>query len=475
MELWQAKDIESRNLRQASKLHPQLFETKNFVDGPDFLEKYGIFLSQKKKFPQGYLKLWPQDFIVEEVGLDGELHNVFPDKFRHREKDFLPEDPVILATLVKCGLSTIEAVEDLARKLKIDPKTIRFAGIKDKHAITSQLISLRGIPAEKLQDISASYFFLKNVFSDRRDVFLGGLRANQFTILVRTGPDFKEKEFSAKIKEIEKNGFYNFYYLQRFGIPRLLNHYCGVHVLNGRYEEAIKTAMCTGGERESLYFRGMRKEIEKLWGNWEEIMNVLEYFPMTFQDERELVGYLIQHPTDFLGALGKIPRVVQLWLTSFAALLFNKVLSSYLKDGENPPSALPLVLDRDPRVWQGYEELLKENGVFSQAFAVENLKPFFPVVILRKRMQNTVERVKIIAHKVIPGGVILNFVLPKGCYATTFLSHLFNLVSGGLPLKFSNLPIDTKANLNQPSLEEILNQFSDVVSSPAWRLLWRIY
>ncbi len=474
MEIWEAKEIESKSFKQVTKLHPRLFGIRNFTDDADFLEKYGIFLEKKKKLPLGYLKLWPQDFIVEEITLDGEWTTVFPEKFLHKKRDYLPEKRFIYATLVKCGLSTIEAIEDLARKLKIDPETIKFAGIKDKHAITSQLISLRVTEVEKLYQLSTPYFFIKNVSSGEKGLYLGGLKANQFTILVRTGPDFKKEEFQARLKEIEENGFYNFYYLQRFGIPRLTNAYCGLHILKGDYQKAVLTAFCKPGERESLYFQQMRKEIEKLWGKWEEIESILESFPLTFQDEREMIGYLIQSPQDFIGALNQIPRVVQLWLTSFAALLFNQKLALYLKAGEKPPQKLPLVLSSERKDWLFYEEFLKKLGIFSITFALKNLKPF-PKIYLKHREQKTKETAEILNYRIIPQGVILNFNLSKGCYATTFLSHLFNLVSGALPQKFSNLPIDTKANLKQQSLEEILNKFTDVVSSPSWRYLWRIY
>jgi TruD family tRNA pseudouridine synthase len=474
MEFWEAKEIESENFKNVARLHPRLFETRSFIDDADFLEKYGIFLEKKKKFPLGYLKLWPQDFIVEEITLDGEWTTVFPDKFLDKKRNFLPEDPVLYATLVKCGLSTFEVVNELAKRLGIEPLNIKFAGVKDKHAITSQLISIKGGDIEKINQISASYFFLKNLFSGEKELFLGSLKANQFTILIRTSPDFKKEEFLKRLKEIEKNGFYNFFYLQRFGIPRLINPYCGLRVLKGDYEGAVKTAICRPGGRELFYFQSLRKEIEGLWGNREEIEGIIEQFPLTFQDEREMIGYLIKNPNDFIGALNQIPRVLQLWLTSFAALLFNKLLASYLKKGEKPPETLPLILDRSEKSWLPYKELLNQAGIYSITFALKNLQPF-PQIILRKRDQKTREQVKIIAQKIIPEGVILQFVLPKGCYATTFLSHLFNLASGNLPKKFSNLPIDTKANLNQPSLEEILNKFTDVVSSPSWRYLWRIY
>lgn len=474
MEFWEAKKIEANNLKEASTLNPRLFETQTFIDSVDFLEKYGIFLSKKKKFPLGYLKLWPQDFIVEEIAIDGELQTISLEKFLHTKKEFLPEDPIVHATLVKCGLSTIEAVEGLARNLKIEPKNIRFSGIKDKHAITSQLISIKESSAEKLHQVSAPYFFIKNVFSEKKELYLGALKGNQFTILIRTDSSFKKEEFLKRLEEIEKNGFFNFFYLQRFGVPRLVNHYCGLYLLRGEYEKAIFTAICKPGVRELLYFKQLRRGIEELWGKWEEMENILEFFPLNFRDERQLVEYLIKNPGDFVGALSQIPRVVQLWLTSFAALLFNKLLSFYIQQEKEPPETLPLIMSLNERDWLLYKNLLNQTGIFSVVFVLKNLKPF-PQIQLRRREEPTKERVRILNYKIIPEGVILNFNLPKGCYATTFLSHLFNLVSGNLPKKFSNLPIDTKANLNQQSLEEILNKFSDVVSSPSWRYLWRIY
>jgi len=474
MNILEARRIENENLKEAIKRTPRFFETQTFIDGENFLEKYGIFIPEKKKLVLGYLKLWPQDFIVEEITIDGELQTVFPDKFLHKKRDFLPEDPVLYATLVKCGLSTIEAEEELARSLKIMPEALKFAGIKDKHAITSQLISIKGGNIEKLHRVTLSHLFMKNVFSGERGLYLGALRGNQFTILIRTTSDFKKDIFLKNLEELKKSGFYNFFYLQRFGVPRLINPYCGLCVLKGDYEGAIKTAICRPGERELLYFQSLRKEIEKLWGDWEEMEGIFNLFPFTFQDERELVSYLIQKPNDFIGALDQIPRVVQLWLTSFAALLYNKKLSLYLKAGEIPPQKLPLVLSSERKDWLFYEDFLKETGIFSITFAIKNLKPF-PKIYLKHREQMVKERVEILNYKIIPEGVILNFNLSKSCYATTFLSHLFNLVSGSLPKRFSNLPIDTKANLKQQSLEDILNKFSDVVSSPSWRLLWRIY
>jgi len=473
MDFIQAKQIETKNIKEAARVHFRLFEKRSFIDTPKFLEKYGLFVPEKKKFPLGYLKLWPQDFIVEEIMLDGMIQTVFPEKFLNVKKDFIPEDSITYATLVKCGLSTIEAAEELAKNLKTNSANIKYAGVKDKHAITSQLISIKNCDIDNLNRISASYYFIKNVFSGNKELFLGNLRGNQFTILIRTDSGFNEKGFSKRLRNLEKNGFTNFYYIQRFGVPRLIAPYCGLSILKGDYEGAVKNAICKTGERELFYFQNFRMEVEKSWGNWEEIESILDFFPLTFQNELRMVRYLVQNPTDFAGALNQIPRQVSIWIDSFGSLLFNKRLYFDIRENREPTPTYPL-LSQEKKSWIFYKELLGQTGIFSLTHAYKNLQPFLYVIRKTGGVRKTKEKVEIINYKVLPMGVILNFNLPKGCYATSFLSHLFNLVSGIIPKKFSNLPIDTKGNIGKNSLEDILNMFSDVVNLPSWEHAWRI-
>ena len=473
MNILEAKRIESQNLREVTKEFSQLFRTGTFADDQKFLEQYGISIPDKKNLPNGYIKLWPQDFIVEEIALSGEVQTIYQDKFLSKKKDFFFEEPVIGATLVKCGLSTLEAVEELAKDLRIEKEKIKYAGIKDKHAITSQLISIKGGDAEKLHDLSLPYLFVKNTFSEKRELFIGGLQGNQFTILIRTEYTLPEKEFSLRLKKVQEDGFYNFYYLQRFGIPRLKSPLAGLELLRGDYERSVFTELCQSGQRELPYFQALRNSIAQLWGNWEEISGILDSFPLTFQVERKMIDYLIGRPEDFLGALKEIPEQIRLWTDSFITLLFNKKLSFYLREKKDVPNNLPFFLSRNQKTWDLYKDFLKEYGLFSMPLVLKNLSPF-PFLNIRGKEKETKIFPQILDYKIIPEGVILSFNLPKGCYATTFLSHLFNLVSGTLPSKMSNLAIDTKANLKKPSLEEILNQFQEVVYLPSWKYSWRL-
>lgn len=456
-------EIEEKELKFLAakyKKYPHLFKRETFNDNSKFLEKFGIFIKDKENLPLGYLKLWPQDFIVEEIPRYGEIQTVEMGNFFDKKKVFSKKDLTIYTTLVKCDLSTIEAIEELTSFLKIEKNKIQFAGIKDKDAFTSQLISCRKTNIDDLKKINSPYFFLKDIYSGKGAIEIGGLRGNQFTVLVRTNDFFQEEKFSANLKNIEKQGFYNFYYLQRFGTPRLINFYWGLFILRGEYEKAVLSFLCSPGLREFLYLQKLREEIKERFGNWRKIEKILEPFPLIFQNERKIINYLKKYPKDFIGALNQIPKQIRLWLSAYNSYLFNKKLSSYLKKGVEPPSKIPLILSQDRKDWLFYQKFLKENKIFSMP--LKNIKPF-PYIRWRKREIQTKVRAEIHQIKIIPEGVVLNFTLPKGIYATTFFAHLFNLSSGLPPKNVSSLPIDTKSALGKKSLKEVLNKFKDVI------------
>jgi len=453
------KERELKFLAKEYKKYPQLFKRETFVDDSKFLEKFGIFIEDKETLPLGYLKLWPQDFIVEEIPEDGKIQTVKIEDFFDKKRKFLKKDLTIYATLVKCGLSTIEIIEDLVSLLKVDLGKIQSAGIKDKDAITAQLISFRGMDIEDLQKINSPYFFLKNVYSGKGAIEIGELKGNEFTVLVRTKNSFQKEEFLKNLKKIE-NSFYNFFYLQRFGTPRLINFYWGLFILRGEYQKAVLSFLCSPGQRELPYFQKLREEIKKNFGDWKKIEEILEPFPIIFRNERKIVNYLKKKSRDFIGALNQIPKQIQLWIFAYGSWLFNKRLSLYLKKRIEPPPKMPLILSKNKKDWLFYKEFLKENKIYS--IPLKNLKPF-PDIQWRQREIKTRENVKIHRMEIIKEGVILNFTLPRAAYATAFLAHLFNLVSG-LPLKnILTYPVDTKATLRKGSLEEILNRFKDVI------------
>src|SRR3989344_5111915 len=99
--------------------------------------------------PSARIKQIPEDFIVEEITPDGEiLEQNKKYKFQKNSKG-----KFLHCVLIKKSTDTIEAIIQIAKALKIDNRRITFAGTKDRHAITSQRISMMELGTERIKDI----------------------------------------------------------------------------------------------------------------------------------------------------------------------------------------------------------------------------------------------------------------------------------------------------------------------------------
>lgn len=112
----------------------------------------------------------------------------------------------------KAGLSTPEAVDRMARAAGCDRRAIGYAGRKDKHAITTQWLSL---PCEPVAPDDDRIALLAHARHERK-LRLGHLAGNRFTLrLVGLHPDAAAR-LPALIEAIER-GVPNYYGPQRFG------------------------------------------------------------------------------------------------------------------------------------------------------------------------------------------------------------------------------------------------------------------
>lgn len=456
MKLWAE---EMAFLEEEKRKFPHLFSENTWVDDNSLLEVLGIHIPGKEKLPKGFLKLLRSDFIVEEIGEDGYQFNI------STASNLISDEPgeTVYATLVKCGLSTLEAVEEIAKLLDTTKDKIQYAGIKDKDAITSQAISIRGISKDKILSLASPHFFLKDIHTGKGVIQKGGLKGNRFTILMRIGEDINDKEKIKSaleaIENIRKDGFYNFFYLQRFGTPRLNNYKWGISILKGDYEKAIIGLISDPGLREIPYFIEKRKEIIALLPDWNAVLNKLSEFPLIFPSEIKVVEHLVSNPGDFKGALQKIEEQVMLWVTAVASLLYNRKISSYIMAGMEPPFTLPLFLSTDRNAWLPYAEDLKDVGLFPPNF--NNLRPF-PKVAINHRDLKTRDKANIEKAEVTSDGLAVRFTLGKGEYATTFLSHFVTLLGGKIPEDINSEVIDTKKILGENSMIETLKYFAEL-------------
>src|SRR3989344_4156343 len=219
--LWQQEQI---YLQSVKEKHPELFVKKPEIEETDTLSRVGISMPFIDR-PLGYLKHHPFDFIVEEIQKNGDVSTV--DYAPFTAEPVGDEQRTIYADLVKVGVSTVDAVKELCRGLRIEERQVGIAGIKDATALTSQRVSIRGVSIESLSGAQFASLFLKNIHADKGAINIGDLLGNRFTLFIRTEQGINQDDLMDKINDLGKNGFWNFYWLQRFG-NRLLSHWWGL-------------------------------------------------------------------------------------------------------------------------------------------------------------------------------------------------------------------------------------------------------
>lgn len=151
----------------------------------------------------GVLRTSPEDFVVDE------------------EPAYLPAGvgDHVFVRIEKRGLTTPQAVERIARALSVNQRDIGVAGMKDRHAVTRQWLSLPPpVTPEAAQALALDDLEILEAVRHGHKLRTGHVRANRFVLTVRQCAD----DAAAKARAIldllaAAPGAPNWYGEQRFG------------------------------------------------------------------------------------------------------------------------------------------------------------------------------------------------------------------------------------------------------------------
>ena len=181
----------------------------------------------------GKIRTVPEDFIVHE--------NLAFEPFGDGEHVFLQ--------IQKIGENTDTVARQLARFADVRQRDIGYAGLKDRHAVTTQWFSvwLPGKPEPDWTSLASDSIKILRSIRHARKLKRGALSGNRFEITVRDwqGDQAKTLEQLALIKA---KGIANYYGEQRFGNQ-------GQNVNKAL---AMFSGMKTGREQRSLYLSATR-------------------------------------------------------------------------------------------------------------------------------------------------------------------------------------------------------------------------
>ena len=240
------------------------------------------------------IKQEASDFIVDEI----------------TNLKFLDKGKYSVFLLKKKDYTTSRAVSVVCKKLRINRKFVGYAGNKDKKAITTQYISIKGSKpiSLELKDISLEFKGYLN-----EPICLGDLYGNSFEIKVTT---------SLKLKKLKR--IVNYFGEQRFSKN---NAEVGKLIVKGDFKKAVEIV-----------------------------------------DEKVVQDYLADKPNDFIGALRKIPlKILKLYVHAYQSLLWNK-----MAEKEKSNKKIPIIgFGTEPS--KIINELLKEEKIGLRDFIIRSI------------------------------------------------------------------------------------------------------
>ncbi|OTA21976.1 tRNA pseudouridine synthase TruD [Xenorhabdus beddingii] len=149
----------------------------------------------------GVVKASPEDFIVrEDLGFS-------PDG----------EGEHLMVHIRKTGCNTQFVADNLARFAKIPPRSVSYAGLKDRNAVTEQWFCLH-LPGKQDPDLTAFQLEGCEVLAtsrQKRKLRIGALKGNGFTLVLRAISDRQSVE--KRLQQISQTGVPNYFGEQRFG------------------------------------------------------------------------------------------------------------------------------------------------------------------------------------------------------------------------------------------------------------------
>lgn len=161
-------------------------------------------------------------YLTSDVpGIGGALRTTDDDFFVDEEPAYAASGTGdhVFVHIEKRGMTTPVAVERIARALNVHPRDVGVAGMKDRHAVTRQWISLPPpVTPEAARALALDDIAIVDVARHPHKLRTGHVRANRFILRVRgVGEDAAVKAKAILDRLAAPPGAPNWYGEQRFG------------------------------------------------------------------------------------------------------------------------------------------------------------------------------------------------------------------------------------------------------------------
>jgi len=357
------------------------------------------------------------------------------------------------ARIEKEGMSTFQAIERIARALRIDRRAIGYAGLKDAHAVAVQILSLGDVDPAAVRALDLPGIRVLEVSRHTNKLRIGHLAGNRFTVRVREATEGAQAAAQAILEVLQRRGVPNYFGAQRFGM-RGDTHLLGKDLVHQDAEAFVRRLVGMPDPAESARVQAARQLFEE-----GQLSASLETWPPDMGNERRVVATLLQHPGDWGRAVRSVPKNVrQFYVSAYQSALFNRLLARRLDTldqlmvgdlanlrGRSAVFTVEDAAAEQPRadrleispsgplygykltMAQGVPGEMEQRVLDEESLTLEDFRlPGLKIKGARRALRIPLDEYRVVYDE----GLMLSFALPPGSYATTVLGEVMKVPSG---------------------------------------------
>jgi tRNA pseudouridine13 synthase len=254
------------------------------------------------------LKRLPEDFRVTE------LTDVAPSATGSQS----------LYRLTKRGIGTPEAVDALLRRWKLPRHRVSYGGLKDRHAVTVQHLTIQRGPPHGLEQPNLSLEYLGRC---NKPFTPAEIRANAFEIVLRSLDEGVLATATSALDSVQRDGVPNYFDDQRFGSIGPSGEFIGEAWIKANYERCLWLALAEEHPADRSEEKAQKRILREQWNQWPECKRLLAR-----SHRRSIVTFLADRPGDYRGAWARVNvDLRRLYLSAFQSELWNRLLAAQLR------------------------------------------------------------------------------------------------------------------------------------------------
>jgi len=317
----------------------------------------------------------------------------------------------------------MEVINRIARELQVPARDMGYAGLKDKNAVTTQILSVEGIAPEQVLRVEQPNIEVLWAEKHTHKLRVGHLRGNRFELTLR---DISHDAFSpveTVMKKLVIEGIPNRFGTQRFG-NKNDSHLIGKALVKADWGTVVRYMLTDGAPRVDSVVHRIQTELAR-----KPVEKVVTFVP--YQLRKLYVSAYQAHL--FNSVLEKrMPHLGKLLAGDIAVKHSNGAPFLVTNPTVEQPRANALEISPSGPIF-GYKMRMPTEDVFALETSIladegVRLEKFRKVVGIRLPGTRRPLRMPIQLHEVSTVGndvgIRLGFTLPAGGYATVVVEEL---------------------------------------------------